>query len=137
MAGTLVIDTLKSSTTGPTVFQNTSGTAIGTLCRAWVNFDGSTGNISGSGAGTFNVSSITVVGTGRYTVNFTNALSDANYAAVFGARNVSGNNVNGVVAEIAGAYGTAVRTTTQLGIVCMDSTSGGVNSSSISVAIFR
>ena len=78
MAGTLVIDTLKSSTTGPTVFQNTSGTEIGTLCRAWVNFNGSTATIRAS----FNVSSVTRNGTGDYTITFTNAMPDANYAFV-------------------------------------------------------
>jgi len=46
-------------------------------CRAWVNFDGTgTPAIRGSG----NVSSITDNGTGDYTVNFTTALPDANYA---------------------------------------------------------
>lgn len=78
MAGTLVIDTLKSSTTGPTVFQNTSGTEIGQLSKAWVNFNGSTAGIRSS----FNVSSISRNGTGDYTVNFTNALADANYSTV-------------------------------------------------------
>jgi hypothetical protein len=51
-------------------------TAFG--CRAWVNFDGTgTPAIRASG----NVSSITDRGTGRYTVNFTTAMPDANYAA--------------------------------------------------------
>jgi len=46
-------------------------------CRAWVNFNGTgTPAISASG----NVSSITDNGTGDYTVNFTNAMPDANYA---------------------------------------------------------
>jgi len=62
------------------LFQFNSGygsvaTAYG--CRAWVNFNGtSTVAIRGSG----NVSSITDNGTGIYTVNFTNAMPDANYA---------------------------------------------------------
>jgi hypothetical protein len=48
-------------------------------CRAWVNFDGTgTPAIRASG----NVSSITDNGTGDYTVNFTTALVDANYAYV-------------------------------------------------------
>jgi hypothetical protein len=47
-------------------------------CRAWVNFDG-TGTVAIRAS--FNVSSITDNGTGDYTVNFTNALPDANYAA--------------------------------------------------------
>jgi hypothetical protein len=54
-----------------------SATAYG--CRAWVNFNGTgTPAIRASG----NVSSITDNGTGDYTVNFTNAMPDANYSAV-------------------------------------------------------
>jgi hypothetical protein len=50
------------------------------LCRAWVNFNGTgTPAIRDDG----NVSSITDNGTGDYTVNFTTAMPDANYA-VFG-----------------------------------------------------
>lgn len=77
--GTLLTDTIKSSTSGPVAFQNTSGTEIGTLCRAWVNFNG-TGTVAIRGS--FNVSSITDNGTGDYTVNFTNALPDVNYSVV-------------------------------------------------------
>ena len=47
-------------------------------CRAWVNFNG-TGTVAIRASG--NVSSITDNGTGDYTVNFTTAMSDANYAA--------------------------------------------------------
>lgn len=44
--------------------------------RAWVNFYGGTGGIRRSG----NVSSITRFGVGSYTVNFSTAMSDSNYA---------------------------------------------------------
>ena len=47
-------------------------------CRAWVNFNG-TGTVAIRASG--NVSSITDNGTGNYTVNFTTAMPDANYAA--------------------------------------------------------
>jgi hypothetical protein len=46
-------------------------------CRAWVNFNG-TGTVAIRASG--NVSSITDNGTGNYTINFTTALPDANYA---------------------------------------------------------
>lgn len=46
-------------------------------CRAWVNFNG-TGTVAIRASG--NVSSITDNGVGDYTVNFTNAMPDANYA---------------------------------------------------------
>ena len=45
--------------------------------KAWVNFNG-TGTVAIRAS--FNVSSITDNGVGDYTVNFTNALADANYA---------------------------------------------------------
>jgi|DEB0MinimDraft_6_1074348.scaffolds.fasta_scaffold30675_4 hypothetical protein len=56
---------------------NASGSAPIYACRAWVNFDG-TGTVAIRDSG--NVSSITDNGTGDYTVNFTTAMPDANYA---------------------------------------------------------
>jgi hypothetical protein len=55
-----------------------SQTVISGSAKAWVNFNG-TGTVAIRAA--FNVSSITDGGTGTYTVNFTNALPDANYVA--------------------------------------------------------
>jgi len=46
-------------------------------CRAWVNFNG-TGTVAIRASG--NVSSITDNGSGDYTVNFTTAMPDTNYA---------------------------------------------------------
>ena len=72
VAGT---NTLTLPATTGTVLVNTT---VG-VCRAWVNFNGTgTPAIRAS----FNVSSITDVATGRYTLNFTTAVSDANYSAV-------------------------------------------------------
>jgi hypothetical protein len=48
-------------------------------CRAWVNFDASSGTPSIRGSG--NVSSITDNGVGDFTINFTNSMPDANYSA--------------------------------------------------------
>lgn len=78
--GSVLTDTVQSSTaaTAP-VFKDGNGTQIGTLCRAWVNFNG-TGTVAINAS--FNVSSITDNGTGDYTVNFTNAMPDANYSFV-------------------------------------------------------
>ena len=97
MAGTVVADTLQAASTStlvlkngvantPPTIQDSAGTQIGTFCRAWVNFDG-TGTFSPNPSTTkirasFNVSSITDNGTGDYTVNFTNAMPDANYSVV-------------------------------------------------------
>jgi len=51
-----------------------------TTAKAWVNFNGT---LSGpiTPASSYNVTSITKNGTGDYTVNFTTALSNANYSA--------------------------------------------------------
>ena len=54
-----------------------SGTAPLYMARAWVNFNG-TGTVAIRASG--NVTSITDNGTGDYTVNFTNAMTDANYS---------------------------------------------------------
>lgn len=56
-----------------------SETVINGSAKAWVNFNGtSTVAIRAS----FNVTSITDNGTGNYTVNFTNAMTDANYSGL-------------------------------------------------------
>jgi hypothetical protein len=56
------------------------------LARAWVNFNG-TGTVSIRASG--NVSSITDNNVGDYTVNFTTAIQDANYATVLGGYNAT------------------------------------------------
>jgi hypothetical protein len=58
---------------------NASGSAPVYACRAWVNFDG-TGTVAIRASG--NVSSITDNNTGNYTVNFTTAMSDVNFASL-------------------------------------------------------
>ena len=66
--------------------------AVNGSAKAWVNFNGNnTVAISAS----FNVSSITDNGTGDYTVNFSTAMPDANYAYAFGrvCPDTSGNNL--------------------------------------------
>ena len=76
--GNLLADVVQSSVTGtPPQFNDGSGTQTGTLCRAWVNFNG-TGTVAIRAS--FNVSSITDNGTGDYRVNFTTAMPDADYA---------------------------------------------------------
>lgn len=92
----VVVGAVRSNSSSPPTFQNTSGTEIGRLCRAWVNFDG-TGTVAIRAQ--FNVSSITDNGTGDYTVNFTTAMPDANYAAVVvaGETVASGNYKAGMI----------------------------------------
>lgn len=80
--GTVILDSATQSFTNKSFDSASVATVSGTaplyMARAWVNFNG-TGTVAIRGSG--NVSSITDNGTGDYTVNFTTAMSDANYAA--------------------------------------------------------
>jgi len=83
LVGTNTTQTLTNKTlTTPNIdsaqVATVSGTAPLYMCRAWVNFNG-TGTVAIRASG--NVSSITDNGVGDYTVNFSNAMPDANYVA--------------------------------------------------------
>lgn len=73
MAGTLTISTLSDGTNSTSTTNCIQGSA-----KAWVNFNGTTS--PGTIRASFNVGSVTKNGTGDYTVNFTTAMPDANYA---------------------------------------------------------
>ena len=80
-------EAMRIDSSGNLLFNNGYGsvaTAYG--CRAWVNFNG-TGTVAIRASG--NVSGITDNGTGNYTVNFTTAMPDANYAVVVTAGDTS------------------------------------------------
>ena len=79
--GTVKADVIQSDTANvPPQFNGGNGVQVGTLCRAWVTYNGVTATRNGS----FNVSSVTRSSTGQYVINFTNAMPDANYCASFG-----------------------------------------------------
>jgi hypothetical protein len=84
---TLGAERMRIDNSGNLLFNSGYGsvaTAYG--CRAWVHFTGSgTPSINGSG----NISSITDVNTGRYTVNLTTAMPDANYAVAVGMEHIT------------------------------------------------
>ena len=83
---TLQVATIKSASSAAPVFQNSSGTEKGQLIKAWIQLNG-TGTISITNS--FNVSSIADTGTGRNTINFTNAFSNANYCMAGSHNNFS------------------------------------------------
>ena len=111
-------------------FQNSSGTQNGTLCRAWVNFNG-TGVVAIRA--NFNVSSITDNGTGDYTVNFTTALADANYAIGQAAEDPT----NSEGYAFVGLPNAGLRTTTQCRFKVTRLNVGTVDSPTVCIAIFR
>jgi len=79
-------------------------TVIAGSAKAWVNFDSSAGvSINGS----FNVSSITDVGTGVWDINYTDAMLDGNYAAVASGATASGSAINyatGATSTLVGSH---------------------------------
>ncbi len=75
---TLVAQTLSNGSVSTSTANCIRGSA-----KAWVNFQG--GQPSGTAGtinGSYNVSSITVVGTGAYTINFTTAFANTNYCGL-------------------------------------------------------
>lgn len=80
-------------------FATVTGTAPLYACRAWVNFNG-TGTVAIRASG--NVSSITDNGVGDYTVNFTTAMPDVNYAVGV----LAGSSISNGGIVLAGTYTT-------------------------------
>lgn len=111
------------------------------VCRAWVNFNGTLASPITPRA-SFNVSSITKNGTGDYTVNFTNAMSDVNYSVTGGTRRSTGNlgDSNCVFAVVGGAS-YPLNTSNVRVLTAVNSVTASVNTATdfdyVSVAIFR
>lgn len=112
---------------------NATGSAPIYACRAWVNFNG-TGTVAIRASG--NVTSITDNGTGDYTVNFTTAMSDANYAAMItGNTDIPAGSDYGVIPVI---HPTVAQTTSSVRILCQFAGNGTLyDLSQVNVAIFR
>tara|TARA_R110000868_G_scaffold261669_3_gene519829 strand:- start:3794 stop:4210 length:417 start_codon:yes stop_codon:yes gene_type:complete len=138
MAGTVIADNLQAASTSqlvikngvastPPTIQDSAGTEIGTFCRAWVNFNG-TGTVAIRAS--FNVSSITDNGTGDYTVNFTTAMPDANYAVT----HIWG---NGSTRDWGGFSTVGAAATSNVKIFQTLSTGVAFDAAVINVAIFR
>lgn len=106
---TLVAQTISNGTVSTSSQNVIQGSA-----KAWANW-----NSSGTIAASYNVSSITVNSNGNYTVNFTNAISDANYS--FSAQTVMYFDGTAGCIGLASASGTTApvtKSTTQLRLFC-------------------
>ena len=100
------------------------------LCRAWVNFDGTgTPAIREDG----NVSSITDNGTGQYTINFTTAMPDVNYAFL-GTINYA--NSNGAGGQIISAP-SGTLTVSAIRVACINDAGTYFDQEFVYGAIFR
>ena len=116
-----------------------AGTGPATLtgqyaAKAWVNFNG-TGTVAIRASG--NVSSITDNGTGDYSVNFTAALTDADYVAVASARQLTASGYLSVATDVNTA-GSSFTITTAAYQVQMQNVVGGLNDNPFTqIAFFR
>lgn len=117
-----------TSTGAPPLLADSAGNTA--TCRAWVNFNGTTS--PGTIRASFNVSSVTKNGTGDYTVNFTNALPDANYSVACSNQT---NITTGVTCY--SQAGSGQLATTSVRTLNRNSSSSYVDDSVLTVAIFR
>ena len=108
-------------------------TVVNGTAKAWVNFNG-TGTVAIRRA--FNVSSITDNGLGNYTVNFTTAMSDANYSAnVSGGR--AGTSPYYLTAPCFESSGTPfIYTASGFQFVMTGSSGGALDSVTLTVSVF-
>ena len=102
-------------------------------CRAWCNLNGLlTGTNAPSAGG--NVASVTRNSAGYYTVNFTTAMPDTNYAVSYGWSDSSTS-----IAYVSMGNSTVpmVKTTTQFSIVCRAGANVAEDISDLSIMVFR
>ena len=132
---TLLATTAYTRTAIPDVL-NAAGSAPLYACRAWVNFNG-IGAVAIRASG--NVSSITDNGLGDYTVNFTTAMQDANYAMVQGAANISdvGDDDNDNKPVIAGFNIATAPTSSAARIYVKNGSASAVDSTRVTLSFFR
>jgi hypothetical protein len=122
------------STIKVNAIQNTSGVEQ-YLAKAWVNFNG-TGTVAIKASG--NVSSITDNGVGDYTINFTNAMVDANYAVALNNVAKASNDVYGIFLVAGTNYVPVLKSTTKLRTYCGAAYGTGMlDVPELSVTIFR
>jgi hypothetical protein len=113
----------------------TPANTAGQLCKAWVNFNG-TGTVSIRAS--YNVSSITDNNVGDYTVNFTTAIVDANYAVTALQTSFSTTNAGQAVYLSGDATtGATLKSTLQVRVLCFANVTALTDYAQLNVAIFR
>jgi len=98
--------------------------------KAWINFNG-TGTPTARAS--FNVTSITDNNVGDYTINFTNALADANYAMVSSGQNTSAGGASSAVATNT----TTTPTASACRVISAAGTGGNYDATYIGLAFLR
>lgn len=104
-------------------------------CRAWVTIDASSGTPSIKAQG--NVTSIGDNGTGDFTVNFTNAMPDANYAALGRSGDQSQTGDGAIVVIFNDSTHATQITASSYRFLCATEAGGARDPANIAVAIIR
>jgi len=116
-----------STVTVQTISNGTISTSTANVingAKSWVNFNGLSG-ASPVIRASYNVSSVTRTAVGSYTINFTNAFVDANYAA------------NAISADAGQTVTANAYNTTNIALKVNTPTVGDFDSQFISLTIFR
>jgi hypothetical protein len=134
-ASVLTADIADANITAAKLSGAQTGSAPVFGCRAWVNFDGTgtTGtNMTIRASG--NVASVYKNGSGDYTITFTTAMPDANYATVAmgNGQNSDGNNSYATY-----LYNNSSRTASVVRIICRENGGATIDVLAVSLAIFR
>ena len=108
---------------------NASGNAPIYACRAWVNFNGTTSPIAIRGSG--NVSSITDLGVGWYTVNFIIPMPDSNYTFNIETGGSSGAYMHRTIED------EATRTASSLRFATINTSFNYIDPQYVSIIVFR
>ena len=120
MAGALTISTLNDSSGVLAVRNGMTG-----IAKAWVYFNGTTATIRGTA---FNVSSITRVTSGNYTVNLTTAMPNTNFVVV--------TNSDASQSYFLATAKQSVNTTSAFGVQTLNGSGTANDSDYVSAAVF-
>jgi len=130
-AGTVLTSASDVAASQITTALNATGSAPIYAARAWVNFNG-TGTVAIKASG--NVSSITDVGVGTYTVNLTTAMPDTNYACAMATKGSSGAGTPFHPIEHASL---SARTTSSISLYVLALSGATPDADTVEVMIFR
>ena len=123
---TLVVSNISDGSNSTSSTDTIRGSA-----KAWINFNG-TGTVATRAS--YNVSSLVDIGVGQYTINFTNALTDANYVLSGFANWNSTSAAAGLISQNSNYGPTAAAVT----IIVANSTTGiAVDLSYVNVKVVR
>jgi hypothetical protein len=131
-----VVDTDVLAANAVTTAKLGSAEASG-LAKAWVNFNASSGTPSIRSS--YNLSSITDEGVGKFTLNFSSSLTDANYSVVTSSGNTGSDSSTGLIGASMSsttAYQNKTSSAVYIGILAANN-AAFLDHFDINVAIFR